>query len=173
MALLLGPGLLLAGCGEDEAPARRPVATSTTVPRDAAPATTPAAAPVAARDWLELSDKTPPEAWLAARAGVPASPALDARLARLLREADTVFDETPRMLANRTAQLQNMLAGIAIAEPPQDILEGFIPLGRAGGRAGYSDLCHHYFNLRASGLDRAAALKALATAAPRAPRETP
>lgn len=78
-----------------------------------------------------------------------------------------IFDETPRMLANRTAQLQQMLAGIAIVEAPQEILQGFIPLGRAGGRAGYGELCQHYFNLRTAGLDRPAALQALA--APDAP----
>jgi hypothetical protein len=89
-------------------------------------------------------------------------------MAALLKEADTLFDETPRMLANRTAQLQRMLAEKALMEAPQDLLEDFIRLaredGRTRGRFGFGDLCQHYFNLRAAGLGRGAALEALALA---------
>ncbi|MFG1348035.1 hypothetical protein [Xanthobacter autotrophicus] len=117
------------------------------------------------RDWLERTDTVPPEVWLAARSVPPADPA---RMAGLLKEADALFDETPRMLANRTAQLQGMLAEKGVAEPPQDLLEDFIRLAREDGgtrgRFGFGDLCQHYFNLRASGLGRVAALEALALA---------
>lgn len=111
-----------------------------------------------------MGDATPPQAWLAARIkGTDGTQrqAAEARLQQLLQQADAAFHETPRMLANRTAQLQQMLADIAVAEPPELILQGFIPLGHRGRPTGYADLCQHYFNLRKSGLDRAAALRAL------------
>lgn len=155
---------MLSACGEDEAPARKPVAAIETA--SGAPASrAPAMRPRPTRDWLERADGVAPEAWLAARSTPPADPA---RMAALLKEADALFDETPRMLANRTAQLQRMLAEKALMEAPQDLLEDFIRLaredGRTRGRFGFGDLCQHYFNLRAAGLGRGAALEALALA---------
>lgn len=160
--LLLGPCLaVLAACGEDEASVRKPAARVESSPESSAPAIRAANLPPA-RDWLERADPMPPEIWLAGRSVPPADPT---RMAVLLREADGLFDEAPRMLANRTAQLQRMLAEKAVTESPQDLLEGFIRLaredGRTHGRPGFSDLCQHYYNLRESGLDRAAALEAL------------
>lgn len=149
----------LAGCGEEEAPARRPAATSVTAPE----ATPDVLRAPRGRAWLELSDSTPPEVFLAAHSAPPGDAA---RLGVLLKQADGLFDETPRMLANRTAQLQEMLAASGIRESADVLLEGFMDLGRPGGRAGYGDLCQHYYNLRVAGVDRAAALKALAAGAP-------
>ncbi|MFG1371959.1 hypothetical protein V5F32_07280 [Xanthobacter oligotrophicus] len=144
--------------------ARKPAATVETAAGASGPAASPAQARPA-RDWLERADAVPPEVWLAARSSSPADPA---RMAALLKEADALFDETPRMLANRTAQLQRMLAGKAVTEPPQELLEDFIRLAREdarpGRRSGFGDLCQHYYNLRASGLGRLAALEALARA---------
>jgi len=170
-AMLVGSSLVLAGCGESEEPAGRPAAATHTPPpalesaaRSAPP--TPQSLPPTTREWLELGDSTPPQTWLAARATGPDGPdrpAVEARLQQLLKEADSVFHETPRMLANRTVQLQRMLADISIVEAPQEILQGFIPLGQRGRPAGYADLCQHYFNLRNTGFDRAAALRALAS----------
>lgn len=154
---------VLLGCGEEEAPARVPAASSVATPGSPASPPAPSSAQ-AARDWLEISDPTPPQVWLAGRSSPPADPAL---LAALLKEADGLFDETPRMLANRTAQLQTMLSALAVNEPPRVLIEGFLDVGRAGGGIGYSDLCQHYYNLRASGLDRTAALGTLADAAAR------
>lgn len=159
LRLSAGAGLvLLAACGEAEAPAGPPSATSTSTA-----ATTPAPGVddggETSGPWLSRGDETPPAAWLAARSDPPGDPA---RLAALLGAADARFDETPRMLANRTVQLQAMLAGIAIQETPAALLEGFVHLGTGPAHIGYSDLCQHYFNLRASGLDRTAALATLA-----------
>lgn len=185
---LLGPCLaVLSACGEDETPARKPAVAVESVPGAPAQARPSQARPSherpapanpsqsrPTRDWLERADAVPPEVWLAAHTTPPADAA---RLAALLKEADVLFDETPRMLANRTAQLQRMLAEAAMAEAPQDLLEGFIRVARTGGRAdaqtlgrqrpgrlGFGDLCQHYFNLRAQGLSHAAALEALALA---------
>lgn len=154
-----GAGLaLLAACGEEEAPGRPPSATSISAPEKGSPpaADTPEAH---AGNWLARGDETSPAAWLAARSDPPGD---TARLAALLREADIRFDETPRMLANRTTQLQTMLAGIAVQETPTVLLDGFVHLGTGPAHIGYSDLCQHYFNLRASGLDRTTALATLA-----------
>lgn len=151
--LLLVPLVALAACGEDEAP------------KGSATLAAPRAA--AADDWLERGNPTPPEVWLVRSAAGPSNPELRERMRHLLTEADALFDETPRMLANRTAQLKRMLAERAVDEAPDVILEGFIRIARAGPHPGYSDLCQHYFNLRAAGLDRAAALEVLASAADR------
>lgn len=179
MCLLAAVGALaLASCGEEEE--RRPVASSAaSAPEAAPPSGVGSAKGVAARggparEWLDVGDDTPPEVFLATRsapAGAPASAEAVAEIATLLSEADAVFDENRRMLANRTLQLERMLGEISVVESPQALLGGFIQVGRAIRRIGYSDLCQHYFNLRAAGASRDDALAALA--APAAERRNP
>ncbi|UDQ87975.1 hypothetical protein LJE71_17015 [Xanthobacter autotrophicus] len=180
MCLLAAVGALaLASCGEEEE--RRPVASSPASAPEAAPplgAGSAAKGVVArggpAREWLDVGDDTPPEVFLATRsapAGAPASAEAVAEIATLLSEADAVFDENRRMLANRTLQLERMLGEISVVESPQALLGGFIQVGRAIRRIGYSDLCQHYFNLRAAGASRDDALATLA--APAAERRNP
>lgn len=171
--------LVLASCGEEEE--RRPVASSAASAPEAAPppgagSAAKGAGPRggAAREWLDVGDNTPPEVFLATRsapAGAPASAEAVAEIATLLSEADAVFDENRRMLANRTLQLERMLGEISVVESPQALLGGFITVGRAVRRIGYSDLCQHYFNLRAAGASREDALATLA--APAAERRNP
>ncbi len=180
MCLLATAGVLaLASCGEEEE--RRPVASSAASAPEVAlpPGNANSAKGVAprggaAREWLDVGDETPPEVFLATRsapAGAPASAEVVAEIATLLSEADAVFDENRRMLANRTLQLERMLGEISVTESPQALLGGFITVGRAVRRIGYSDLCQHYFNLRAAGASREDALAALA--APAAERRNP
>lgn len=179
MCLLATAGALaLASCGEEEE--RRPVASSAASAPEAAPppgvgsAKGVAARGGPAREWLDVGDDTPPEVFLATRsalAGAPASAEAVAEIATLLSEADAVFDENRRMLANRTLQLERMLGEISVVESPQALLGGFIQVGRAIRRIGYSDLCQHYFNLRAAGVSREDTLAALA--APAAERRNP
>lgn len=179
--------LALASCGEEDE--RRPVASSQAPTSQAstqhAPtqqAMSPSGASIASprgagagREWLDVGDATAPEVFLATRStpkgAPPASPEAVAEIAALLGEADVVFDENRRMLANRTLQLERMLGEISVVETPQALLAGFIAVGRAVGRIGYSDLCQHYFNLRAAGAHRAEALAVLAT--PAAERRKP
>lgn len=179
--------LALASCGEEDE--RRPVASSQAPTSQAstqqAPtqqAMSPSGASIASprgagagREWLDVGDATAPEVFLATRStpkgAPPASPEAVAEIAALLGEADVVFDENRRMLANRTLQLERMLGEISVVETPQALLAGFIAVGRAVGRIGYSDLCQHYFNLRAAGARRAEALAVLAT--PAAERRKP
>ena len=179
IAAALG-ALALASCGEEDE--RRPVASSqASAPQEAAKeGVGPSAARIVtargagSREWLDMGDDTAPEVFLATRAmpkgAPPASPQAVAEIAALLAEADAVFDENRRMLANRTLQLKRMLDEMSVDESPQMLLGGFITVGRAVGRIGYSDLCQHYFNLRAGGLSREEAIAALA--APAAERRT-
>jgi hypothetical protein len=180
MCLLATTGALaVASCGEEED--HRPVASSAASAPEAAPppgagsaAKGSAARGRPAREWLDVGDDTPPEVFLATRSmpsGTPATPEVVAELAALLSEADAVFDENRRMLANRTLQLERMLGEISVVESPQALLGGFITVGRAVRRIGYSDLCQHYFNLRAAGASRQDALAALAV--PAAERRNP
>lgn len=116
------------------------------------------------KKWLEPTDPLPPEAWMASReagADVTASSPEAAGWRALLADADSRFDETDRMIANRAAQLEDMLRGIGVRESARDIVIAFMPLAAKGSRRGFGDLCQHYYNLRAQGRDRDAALAAL------------
>lgn len=169
--LLMASGALALGsCSEEEE--RRPVAStapSTEASGQPSARQTAEPAPPAHRDgpsraWLDLGDATAPEVFLATQSVPPgrsASPEMVAELSALLGTADAMFDENRRMVANRTLQLERMLGDISIQESPQALLQGFIAVGRRARRVGYGELCHHYFNLRASGASRQEALAAL------------
>ncbi len=143
----------LAGCpGESEPETRERV-------------TAPEGSAVAGKTWLQPTDDTAPEVWLASRdAGTDVAPGAPAAKAwhGVLDEADDRFGETGRMIANRAVQLETMLSEIGIRETAREIIADFSTLAGKGARAGFSDLCQHYYNLRKQGLDRRAALAALA-----------
>ncbi len=99
----------------------------------------PAGNSSARKTWLEPTDALGPDVWMASReAGsdlAPSSPAV-AAWRGLLSDADSRFDETDRMIANRTVQLEGMLREIGVRESAQDILRAFMPLAaRAPGVA--------------------------------------
>ncbi|HEY8262370.1 MAG TPA: hypothetical protein VIG55_14245, partial [Methylosinus sp.] len=102
--------LLLAACGEEK-PRRAPQ------PVVDARTTTPT--------WLTLKDDVDPAAWLAAhRSGGAAPDAAEvARLRKALAEAGMFFLESPRMLANRAAQLGDMLAAAGLGEDMATLLD--------------------------------------------------
>ena len=142
----------LAGCPGETEPERK----------ERVPA--PAGNSSARKTWLEPTDALGPDVWMASReAGSDlalSSPAV-AAWRGLLSDADSRFDETDRMIANRTVQLEGMLREIGVRESAQDILHAFMPLAAKGSRRGYGDLCQHYYNLRAQGTGRGAALASL------------
>lgn len=153
--------VLLASCDEEQEDVREPTPVA-------------AAAPDAGRaSWLDLTDETRPEVWLASReTGASQPPGGDAAAGylRLLQDAARRFNETPRMIANRTVQLETMLAEHGIDENARTILSGFLSSAAAGAvQRDYGSLCHHYFNLRSTGVDRAAALAVLAADPPAPP----
>jgi hypothetical protein len=121
---------------------------------------------IARKTWLQPNDGTPPDLWLASRdsgrdlaADTPAVASWHARLA----DADQRFGETDRMIANRAVQLETMLGEIGIKESADSIIAGFSTFTKRGARAGFSDLCQHYYNLRVQGLSREASYAALSS----------
>jgi hypothetical protein len=144
--------LALAGCGE-EAPEREPDAVAARDDRAAATA-----------DWLGPTDATEPALWLARRAAGdgPAAPEALGRLRAALAAARPRFVENPRMIANRTAQLEAMLAEIGAVETPAALIEALTGIAAPSGRRQlYGELCQHYVTVRRQGLDRDAALARL------------
>lgn len=119
---------------------------------------------MANRSWLDAGDRTPPEQWLASRAAhadLPLSAPSVAAFRTLLVRADRAYDETPRMIANRVVQLQEMLAGRGMTESADTLIEGFLSLGTVGGRRRFGEDCQHYFYLRSANRAHGDALAAL------------
>ena len=152
-----GIALTLAGCpGEQPSEPRERVAASSS-------------SAVADKQWLQPSDATEPDVWLASRAAghdVAAGDPATAHWRTVLADADERFGENTRMIANRAVQLETMLREIDIRETVPDILADFAPFAEKGSRSGFSDLCQHYYNLRSQGLTREAALAVLRQQAP-------
>lgn len=147
--LLFGSCLLLAGCGEEE---RRDDPGDAVAPQDNG--TTGA--------WLRATDRIDPAVWLAGREHgrslAEADPAVE-EMRRALLTARNHFLESERMLANRTAQLGQMLADDG---RPEDYVALLGALSKAAAAAGakqaYGEICQHYFNLRHRGVEREVAL---------------
>lgn len=119
--------------------------------------------------WLSPTDGSDPARWLAGREAGHPLPA-DAEPVRALRAtlaaAAPGFIEDPRMIANRTVQLGQMLAevGKGNGESYGTLIGG---LGQVAARRGrhkslYGEMCQHYVNIRNRGLDHVAALAVLA-----------
>ncbi|AWN38688.1 hypothetical protein [Methylobacterium radiodurans] len=128
--------------------------------------------PVAARDggmaipaeWLGPTDPTEPALWLARRAAGdgPVDPGMLAGLRTALAAARARFVEDPRMIANRTAQLDAMLAEINATEDPVSLIGALTGIASASERRQlYGELCQHYATVRRAGLGRDAALARL------------
>lgn len=116
--------------------------------------------------WLSPTDGTDPGRWLAGRAAGQALPAGDPRVSAMqasLARARDGFIEDPRMIANRTVQLGQMLAEAGLMEDYRSILDGLGEIAERRGRRKslYGELCQHYFNARRQGADHATALARL------------
>lgn len=146
--------LLIGGCDD---PAPEPTAHVVEAPAAGAFSAT-------GREWIDIDDKVSPALWLASReAGKdvdPADPAVQS-LATLLHEADLRFTEGPRMVANRSVQVQSMLAERGVRETPRAVIAGLVSIAEVGERFGFGETCQHYVNARAAGPDQASALAAL------------
>ncbi|TCK28405.1 hypothetical protein EV667_2409 [Ancylobacter aquaticus] len=153
LALSAALAFALAGCPGESEPEKRERVTA------------PTSDAIARKTWLQPTEETDPDVWLASRdagADVAANAPAAKEWHGVLDEADGRFGETGRMIANRAVQLETMLAEIGIRETAREIIADFSTLAGNGSRAGFSDLCQHYYNLRTQGLDRTAALAALA-----------
>lgn len=115
------------------------------------------AAPVADENqiplWLDGQVDMSPQEWLVkrSRAEVADEAAEIARTAELLIEAAERFDESHRMIANRAAQLEDMLQEHGIQETAVDRMEWFTQLPTLQTPHSFSALCQYYYNLRTQG----------------------
>lgn len=115
--------------------------------------------------WLSLTDRVDPAVWLAAKESGRPSPqgAAVERMRRALDEAKTHFLESPRMLANRLAQLGDMLTAAGMSEDYAELVGSLSQVASAAPvKQTFGEMCQHYFNLRSQGESRAAALASLA-----------
>lgn len=103
-------------------------------------------------DWLALEDRRDPAEWLAWRAGPPADAS---RLRALLAETARHYEETPRMIANRVAQISDQVADAA----PPDLLADFA-FDPSGSRS-FGAVAQQYLVLRRQGLDHPRAVATL------------
>jgi len=153
-ALTMAVAAIGASCGDER---------QETAKKDEAPIADKAAGEAA---WLGLADDDLPEEWLVRRkanTGAAVDPRAVEAARTLLERASTRFSDQPRMIANRAAQLEEMLAEKGHSEDATTLIEGL--LRAAGGSkptGGFASLCQYYFNLRAQGLDRDQAIDALA-----------
>ncbi|WP_232631777.1 MxaH protein [Methylobacterium sp. Leaf118] len=153
-AAVLLPLLALAACGGEE-------------PAEEGQSVVARTAEGALPGWLVPTDGTDPARWLAGReAGKPLpddAPEV-AALRASLSAARTGFVEDPRMIANRTVQLGQMLTEIGRPESYRSLIDG---LGGVAARRGrhkslYGEMVQHYYNARAQGADHDGALARLA-----------
>jgi hypothetical protein len=118
--------------------------------------------PRAPPSWIRRNDEVDPAVWLASKEAGHALPVDDpavSRARRAFRAAATRFLESDRMVANRTAQLVEMLANDGKTEDATALIEGLASVASAsGGKETYGELCQFYFILRHGGADRDSAL---------------
>ncbi|WP_247869853.1 hypothetical protein [Methylophaga sp. SB9B] len=129
---------LLAGCDQENAPQMDAVAV---VDESKIPL------------WLDGQVEMSPQEWLVKRshAEVTDEKAEIERTAELLVIAADRFDESHRMIANRAAQLEDMLLEHRINETAVDRLEWFTKLPTLQTPHSFSALCQYYYNLRTQG----------------------
>lgn len=121
---------------------------------------------VGAKSWLTEQDDVRPEVWLieheAKRGDGKMAAKKSGEIRRALVEASEKFHDTPRMVANRAVQLEDMLKDEGGDETAIDLitmLNGAIDANRieSFGAAG-----QQYYNLRKAGFTGGQALDALA-----------
>jgi hypothetical protein len=121
--------------------------------------------PLHRKAWLERQDTVAPELWLASRdahADVTENHPLVSATRERLDIAKQRFGDSPRMIANRSVQLEGMLSADGIQETAVELLDALASVpGGLGTTGGYGALCQQYYNLRKSGQTREAALDAL------------
>lgn len=103
--------------------------------------------------WLDGGVEMPPQQWLIkrSRAEVIDEQAEIDRAAELIMMAADRFGESPRMIANRAAQLEDMLLENRINETAVNLLEWFTNLPTTQSPHSFSALCQYYYNLRTQG----------------------
>ncbi|GJE16820.1 hypothetical protein [Methylobacterium marchantiae] len=115
--------------------------------------------------WLSHTDPMEPARWLASREIGKPAPEVGSQTEHLrhsLTRAKDSFIEDPRMIANRTVQLGQMLAEAGKPEPYADLIDGLEEVAAATHRKQlFGEMCQHYYNTRQQGADRTSALSRL------------
>jgi hypothetical protein len=137
---------MVAGCSDDE-PQGQQSATTTAVEDEAFNRN---------KDWLEKHDEITPEQWLIKRAEKAGKALTEKEIETLgasLQKASHRFGESPRMIANRSAQLEAMLKDVGQNENAVTLISNLTDaVGGAGQTEGFGAICQHYFNIRKEGL---------------------
>jgi hypothetical protein len=114
------------------------------------------------QSWIRRNDDADPAFWLAskeARRPLSVDDPTVGRIKQAFHATATRFLESDRMVANRTAQLAEMLAEDGKPEEPAALIEGLASVvDPTRGKETYGELCQFYFTLRHGGADRDAAL---------------
>jgi hypothetical protein len=159
--------LALGGCGDSQLE----------TPHSKTAALAQSTAAIADKRWLDVNDQTPPELWLASREAktdLPTSAPQVQAFRDLIGRAGRRYVETPRMIANRAVQLEEMLAARGIDENARLALEGLIGVRDDNGdRRSFGEAVQHYFNVRATAISRDQALRSLREAEPETRSATP
>ena len=144
--------LMLAACGEEAS-------------EPSAPAPVPAPKAVYQLELLGVTDRIPPEQWLASRQAGRDLPEGDPSVAALrhtLEVAGRRFREFPRMIANRAVQLEEMLQQQKMPEPAPELIARLSDVaGEERHVESFGAICQHYYNLRMQGLGQQEALEVL------------
>jgi hypothetical protein len=114
-------------------------------------------------DWLRPDDDRRPAVWLAAR-DVAAGPGDVARYGALLARVGDYYHETPRMIANRMAQLHTELAPRSPGLTVATLLEDFSWRAGNSRRQTIGEVAQHYLVLRREGRSHGEAIDAVRTA---------
>lgn len=103
--------------------------------------------------WLEAHHDIAPEDWLIIRSQAALGGEVTSQEHRqsVLEHASQHFRESPRMIANRAVQLEDMLMEIGIEESAVSLIDSFTHLPTEGTPHNFSAYCQYYFNLRAKG----------------------
>jgi hypothetical protein len=125
---------------------------------------------VAEKRWLDANDTMPPELWLASReakSDLPTSAPQVKAFRDLIARAGRRYVESPRMIANRAVQLEEMLAARGIEENARLAIEGLIDIREDNGdRRSFGEAVQHYFNVRTAAVNREQALRSLRESEP-------
>jgi len=129
------------------------------------------------QSWIRRNDDLDPAQWLASKeAGHPLPPDDPAvfRIKKAFEAAAPKFLESDRMVANRTAQLAEMLVKDGKPESAAALIEELSSVvNPARPKETYGELCQYYYILRHTGADRDTALAQLQTRYGVAPKSTP
>ncbi len=160
----------LAGCGVDAPPTDADGPVARAEPVEARPQAVYAEIPKLdfsdeeGNLWLSAIDTRDPLAWLETFDASPEAGTAERRAERfdLIARLNERYIEDPRMLANRTVQLQTMLGEVGVQEDMHVLLRGFAGRTQGVSAPSFGEIVSFYVTLRAGGASHEEALEQLA-----------